>query len=360
MKRLCKWLLGIGGFLALAGALLALQGRLMGGETRVTVDWFGRQLTVEPLGAYAGNRPSGTPDSGDTTPRVLVEETLEPLREIRVDVDLAEVSILPSDTWNTVDAGETAGTADGPWGLVLEYGGDTRQLAWSCEGGVLEVWDEGDAGLDLFGTSGSASVTVYVPRGAGLEYVDVQADVGGCTLEGFQAQELTLTADLGDASLTDLALGTADLTLDMGSLTLDAVEAEKLTAELDMGDLTGTLSTTEALTATCDMGSISLEGSFRGTTDLTADMGAVELFSALPRGEYRYDLSADMGTVTVDGAGRGQSVQAGDGANELTVRCGMGDAAVAFGPAANTGDTAVESGDVASAGLELAPADSPW
>ena len=31
MKRLCKWLLGIGGFLALAGALLALQGRLMGG-----------------------------------------------------------------------------------------------------------------------------------------------------------------------------------------------------------------------------------------------------------------------------------------------------------------------------------------
>ena len=77
MKRLCKWLLGIGGFLALAGALLALQGRLMGGETRVTVDWFGRQLTVEPLGAYAGNRPSGTPDSGDTTPRVLVEETLE-------------------------------------------------------------------------------------------------------------------------------------------------------------------------------------------------------------------------------------------------------------------------------------------
>ena len=66
MKRLCKWLLGIGGFLALAGALLALQGRLMGGEMRVTVDWFGRQLTVEPLGAYAGNRPSGTPDSGDT------------------------------------------------------------------------------------------------------------------------------------------------------------------------------------------------------------------------------------------------------------------------------------------------------
>ena len=63
MKRLCKWLLGIGGFLALAGALLALQGWLMGGETRVTVDWFGRQLTVEPLGAYAGNRPSGTPDA---------------------------------------------------------------------------------------------------------------------------------------------------------------------------------------------------------------------------------------------------------------------------------------------------------
>ena len=228
---------------------------------------------------------------------------------------------------------------------MLEYGGDTRQLAWSCEGGVLEVWDEGDAGLDLFGTSGSASVTVYVPRGAGLEYVDVQADVGSCNPGGLPAEELTLTADLGDASLTDLALGAADLTLDMGSLTLDAVEAEKLTAELDMGDLTGTLSTTEALTATCDMGSISLEGSFRGTTDLTAAMGAVELFSALPRGEYRYDLSADMGTVTVDGAGRGQSVQAGDGANELTVRCGMGDAAVAFGPAANTGDTAVESGE---------------
>lgn len=199
--------------------------------------------------------------------------------------------------------------------------------SWEIKGdGTLVVRSSGS------GLGRDPRVTVYVPEGAWLDRVDIDADLGECFLEGFRAGTLTVDADCGSVTLSDITASSVSLTADLGSVELSNVTAEELSVKLSSGELNGwELTVDRRLEASNAMGSIELSGDFRGETVLKCDMGSISLFCQGAEEEYSYDLEASLGTVRVDGYGSGRSLKKQGGANTITATSSMGEITLSFG-----------------------------
>lgn len=248
--------------------------------------------------------------------RTAYADNMAAFSEIEVDVALGNVWVAPG--------------GDG-YSLSLEWKGSGYSLKYENKDGKLRVWSEGTNALDWEIDKDKVNVWIYVPEGAQFKWVDLDVDLGECTVQGFTAKKLTVDADCGSVSLYDMTLGTAELALDLGSLELSAVKADQLDADLSMGDLNGyDLEMTGDLTAVNDMGKIELSGALRGTTELKCSMGAIKVYLDGSEEEYGYDLRTSMGRVTVDGKDKGTSTSRSGGEYRLNAKSDMGAVEVWF------------------------------
>lgn len=308
-KRSHGWVVGLAaaaGVLVLAALGVVLAGNLA--AARVIDGVTDAPSEVPTTEGYSVFEAGGV--------RTAYADNMAAFSEIEADVAMGNVWVFPG--------------GDG-YSLSLEWKGDGYSLQYENKDGKLRIWSEGTDALDWEMDKDRVNVWVYVPDGARLDWVDLDVDLGECTVEGFTAQTLTVDADCGGVSLYDMTLGKAELALDLGGLELSAVKAETINAVLSMGDLSGyDLEVDGDLTVRNDMGKIELSGALRGTADLNCSMGAITVYLEGSEEDYSYDLATGMGRVTVDGRDKGSSVSRSGGQYRLNARSDMGAVEVWF------------------------------
>ena len=269
MKRLARVIAGAAAPLFLIGALLAGIGWAMGAETSIDVPVGGRQIHVGWDGVFLTDW--GGPSRGQLGTET--ERELDAFTGLEVELSVGDV---------TVSSGET-------YGIRLHSG--SWALKYSLEDGVLRIWDERPAGMQFSERGGS--VEVFLPDGAVLADADITSAMGGLELKDIRAEDLTARTDLGDIT----ALG---------------------------------LTVSDRLTVTSRMGGVSLEGELGETVSVTADMGDISAVSARDEQWYGYELSTDMGEITVNGERRGASASGKGEQGTMELHSGMGGITVCF------------------------------
>lgn len=220
--------------------------------------------------------------------------------------------------------------------------GDVQVVGWDSYGVDMNgtgYWEIDDGKLVIksewagsrFRTEGG-QVTIYVPEGAWLDTVSIDADLGECRLESFSADSLTVKAHCGRVVLNGITVSSASLTADLGSVELCGVAAEELSVKLGGGELSGwELTVKRSLEVNSSLGSIDLSGQFLGEAYLKCDAGSISLLCWGAEEDYRYDLKTDMGSVRVNGGGGGNSVKKRSGENAITAVSSMGSITLDFG-----------------------------
>lgn len=284
MKGLTKLIVGIAAPLFLVGVVLSGVGWAMGAETSIEVPVGEERIHV----GWDGVGLSGWSGTSGTETAAAEEAELAPFTSLEVELSNGTV---------TVSAGET-------YGIRLSSG--SRKLQYSLEDGTLKVWDEELIGVQFSERGGS--VEIFLPGGAALTDADITSALGGLELKNVQVETLNIQADLGDITAEGLQAGSAVLTAECGAVNLTSVEADELEAELSLGDMTATgLAVADRLTVTNSLGSVSLEGELGESVSVTADMGDISAVSSRAEQWYGYELSTDLGEITVNGQNRGTS-----------------------------------------------------
>lgn len=311
MNSIIKWLVRTAAVLFGVGALLAIGGWALGGQTQMEVNVAGQDMTV----GLGGIRFSASPREGGGRERVNVDD-LVPFEEIDVDVALGEVYLRPGDSY----------------GLTLSWNEERYALHYTNEGGKLRVWSSAFPGAGVpFGGNLHASVTIYYPKGTEFDQLTVKTALGTVDLSDFSARRLDLEANLGSVRLADAALGSGDLKLSLGDLELERVKADELDLKLSLGALKAReIDTARELTIENHMGETVVAGSLAGKTKIVSNMGDVSVAASLPRRDYGYDLSTSMGSVRIDGEHMDDEAVQRGGAHQITVENSMGDIALDF------------------------------
>ena len=307
MKGLTKLIVGIAAPLLAVGIVLSGVGWAMGADTSIQVPVGSEQIHV----GWDGIGISGWSSSYVTDTAVVEDMTLSPFT--RVDVELSNGTV-------TVSSGET-------YGIRLSSG--SRKLQYSLEDGTLKVWDEELMGVQFSERGGS--VEIFLPDGAELADANITSSLGSIELKNISAETLKAEADLGDITADGLRADSATLTAECGAVNLTSVEADELEADLSLGDMTATgLAVTDRLTVTSDMGGVSLEGELGERVSVTADMGDISAVSSRAEQWYGYELSTDMGEITVNGQNRGTSASQKGGEGTMELHTDMGGITVRF------------------------------
>lgn len=282
----------LGAILLVVGLGLSWVGRGLGGEARATVHLFGHSWAVSAEGWPGSIAELRRYD--ESTPVATTGETFgtDSFSGLSVDVDLGNVTVAAGDDY-LVD---------------INYWGNGYQVLWANDGNTLQIWSESDGAVTEVNCG--SDITVYVPAGAELEYLSARLDLGSLTIAG-------LTMDY------------ADLDLNLGEV---------------IGDW---LTVREYLNVDADLGSVTLYGDLAGSVEINAALGDVTLGLSRSAAHYCWDLSADLGSVTVDGqrsGGFSSSVTGGTGDAALQVDADLGSITVDFGygEAAYSGDAYAE------------------
>lgn len=283
-----KFLLTAGALLLVVGLALSWVGTGMGGETRATVNLFGRSWDVYAPSAGWGvvsTVAAATPTSslGEAAERPepvtsVTEQDDNPFTSIDLNVDLGTV---------TIAAGEDYSVDIRSWGAGYEvhhwYSGGTLTIE-SADSSVLPA-------------NCGSEITIVIPADVWLESLYVDLDLGNLTLAGLNMEY----AEIG----------------------------------LDLGDLTGeALTVATSMQVDASLGAVNLFGDLGEHVDISADLGSVQLGLTRPASEYYCELDADMGSVTVDGkkqqSGADNEIICGYGDRVIEVDANLGSITVDF------------------------------
>ena len=307
MKGLTKLIVGIAAPLFLVGVVLSGVGWAMGAETSIEVPVGEERIHV----GWDGVGLSGWSGTSGTETAAAEEAELAPFTSLEVELSNGTV---------TVSAGET-------YGIRLHSG--SRPLNYTGEYRVLRVWEAQPAGVEFSELGGS--VEIFLPGGAALTDADITSALGSIELKNISAETLKAEADLGDITADGLRADSATLTAECGAVNLTGVEVDELEADLSLGDMTATgLVITDRLTVTNDMGGVSLEGELGESVSVTADMGDISAVSSRAEQWYGYELSTDLGEITVNGQNRGTSASQEGETGTMELHTDMGGITLRF------------------------------
>jgi len=196
---------------------------------------------------------------------------LEALSQVQVDIDLGDVMIY------SVDQGGDAR-------IDLSWESDSYTLQCELVDSVLRIWSEGNAGTEEL----DAQVYLTLPEGV-LEEALIHTDWGNVEWYSGEAEHVALSSDLGDITwLSESVVSRAELTSGMGNVLVSGMQCAELKASSAGGDVTLELSGVDNL---------------------------------------GYELSTQMGQVTVNGLEQGRSAKAiSDGQMNFVIgKTSMGD-----------------------------------
>lgn len=355
MKKTTKIILIICVSMVGAGAVLCLIGWLMGG--RVTAVGLNGNGEVFVYG----------PDMENTTKEYHVYSDtltgLEAFRNIHLDVDYADVSVVPSDHYGleyqlVEHAAPLVALEDGSLTLTRApetsenimwfyrfYSGPTSSYPSTDEYVIVYVPHDAVLGnLTISNESGSVSL-----RGLNAQKLDLNAEYGDVTISksdcpdvivqmdsgeleitGLNSSRLSVSNEYGNASLSEVtAAESTELTLDSGYLDMVNVSAGNLTLNMEYGDLTGSYIVMDDATIRMSSGDCDMDYCEFQNIDIDSEYGSVDLMLTGSL-EYNYDIVTEYGEASVMGATMGERYQSIDNtrSNTIRVRCESGDVTI--------------------------------
>ncbi len=144
-------------------------------------------------------------------------------------------------------------------------------------------------------------------------------------------------------TLPDIALSEVEIDMDAGILKIDALTADTLELEFDAGDVEiGLISIAKSAEISGGAGKLVIQDGTLTSLDLTVSVGKSEIRARIAEGasldcdlgsldlsligaadEYAFEVSNDIGTVSIDGVSVSEGT-VGEGATTLTLDCAMG------------------------------------
>lgn len=191
----------------------------------------------------------------------------------------------------------------------IEYGGSLKKLETKVGVHILEIEEGSGDGIHISGRNcdriqcyvkngtlyirdvgknkkytrvNDRELTLTVPADICWDEVEMDAEIGGVEMEFLKAKKVKLDVDMGNIAIHELA-------------------ADRLEIEVEMGGTQVENAAVGGLDAETDMGSIEFEGIVEGDIEAKASMGSITLTLDQKESDFDYEISADMGSVVVDG-----------------------------------------------------------
>ena len=151
--------------------------------------------------------------------------------------------------------------------------------------------------------------------------------------EGFQAETYNIDVGAGDVQIDSINAKEGDISVDAGKLTVDHVKIDNESkysvgaGKMELGDVE-----LKNVSLDCGVGEITVSGVMLGDNDISCDVGHIELSLKGDSKDYSYDVSSDIGDVSIDGKRYHNEIQTVDNetGNSLNLDCGIGKITVDF------------------------------
>ena len=308
---------------------------------------------------YWDNKGVRVADDGESR---ITEPDLGHIKSIYIKADFCDVEFISSDHYG-IDA--------------CSYG---TKWVWTLEDEILKIEQKRTVDIQIINIGWSRQqyqrnyLNVYLPGGAQLATVDINAESANIDIGNFRADSVQIANSFGKVGLQYVTSGNLQIDLESGDFTgsnldtrnllfrssfgkgyFQAVNAERYTADCDSVDLDlvgcrfgeivitndfGAITGRELISSRADIninsGNISLDGDFSGETVLRSEFGKVKLSTSRVKDEYSYEISTSFGFIAIDGeqtSGFGGSSlikSGGESENSLKIATSSGDVEVAF------------------------------
>ncbi len=136
------------------------------------------------------------------------------------------------------------------------------------------------SGLDGISTIYDNNITLYIPKNADLELIDLSFGGGEITVENFSAEVV-------------------DLELAAGTFRIDTLKADRLEGEIGAGELVVDEVSIKDCDVTVGMGSIQMNGTIKNDITIECAMGSVDLYLTGDEDDHNYDLECVAGNITL-------------------------------------------------------------
>lgn len=158
-------------------------------------------------------------------------------------------------------------------------------------------------------------LVLTVPKGICWESAEMDADIGGVELETLEAKEVELDAE-------------------MGSIQIGQLTADFLKAQASMGSVEIQNAQLYGMEAEASMGSVMLSGTVSGDIEAESEMGSIVLALAQKKEDFNYEISAELGSVTLgdeEYSGMSSAKKVDSGAEfRMALNSSMGDIDISF------------------------------
>ena len=251
MKSFRKGLLYSAAAFLLVGLTLFFCGTAAGGFGAAR-DIFRSGFWLDSRGLHIGRDPGSLQRE---------EAVLDAFENVDINLSHNDLELIPSDRWAIeICAYERLG-----------------RVSYAVRGGTLIV-SQGSSAVNLGGFNGMEDtyVRIYYPEGTAFGRFETDVSFADEILPPLTASELRLTMSYGTLASDVLAAQTAVLSTDFSDFTIDGLEAEEISLSASYGDMDITISADRALyelSAETDFGDFSVDGRDKGES-YTANEGA--------------------------------------------------------------------------------------
>lgn len=279
------------------------------------------------LGFYINNTGIHSARENDSQkPRVQEKMKLDPFTSIEIDINYADLKILPSD------------------GYYIEY-----QLNGGSPEPVLELKDQklrfqegasgGNVGFNFVSFGGFSSehysyyVNLYVPSDQYFTFVKLKNDDGSMDIGSISSKSMEIRDDYGDVRMEEFKGGKLKADMGNGSFRAEHLKADDFSISNDYGDCNIGTAQVKHLEAELGNGNFTMDRGHGASIDVVNQYGMVKLGLAEPFTAYKLDLETEYGSIKAPGF-PGTSIGEDDtrsfkytdkGTNQIKVRCDNGD-----------------------------------
>lgn len=172
---------------------------------------------------------------------------------------------------------------------------------------------------DFFVLSGDHSVTLYVPKGAELDKIEVELGAGKGSIEDLTADEMEIQLGAGKLACNNLTANTLDFEVGAGKINFTDCKMQEVSGEVGAGKLR-------------------YEGTIEGDADISCAVGSADLSLKGKYADFDYNTEVAMGSLSIikeDGSkadcdGISERRIDNDADWKMDLECAMGNLTVRF------------------------------
>lgn len=189
---------------------------------------------------------------------------------------------------------------------------DSKRLTADVKDGVLNL-KYGVDGISI--GDFDAVITIYIPKEADFENIDVNLGAGEMTFGEISAKQFLVDLGAGEIDIASLTADECNLSVGAGEVNITNMAVGTLNANVGMGEFAARGAALKTVNLDCSMGEIDLNLEGRET-------------------DFDYEVEAAMGEVTIgdrsySGLGQKQKIM-NDADKTMKVKCGMGEVKILF------------------------------